>query len=150
MRHASIVGFIGDIMSFSRDLAEFSNGELVRMATEGWTSRTVVAVTAAIDRSFDEDAVLRPVRTQDEIKRRFRICIEAMCVLRRDLHWSMPRILDEIPRALRAKLDGAEWNPETERKTWVGSEAEAQGKVDGDDMAPEVEDAAGIETDSES
>lgn len=104
-------------------------GELARLATTKWLGRVTAGIQAAISTSFAEDKVLRPVYTRDEIERRFRMCADIFVTLRKDLGWSIPRILDEMPRALRAKLDGIPWNPETDksaqRKVWAPSQAES-------------------------
>lgn len=112
------------------DLAEFSKGELVKLATEKWHGRTTQAIIKAIAISFNEDVVLRPVKTQSEIKRRFAICAKAVIMLRRDLGWTMPRIFDELPTALRASLDDIPWHPEDmKRKAWAGDDGSIESLV---------------------
>jgi len=60
-------------------------------------------------------------QTQAEIKRRFEMCLAMVAELRTDLRWSFARISDTLPTALRAKLDGADWNPST-RNSWTKDE----------------------------
>jgi hypothetical protein len=129
-------------MSLSINLARFTKGELVKLATEEWHGRTVFAIIEAIDQSFENDQVIRPVRTQSEIERRFEICIRWFVELRRELHWSIPRILDALPMALRSALDGIPFNPDEERAAWhgaIGPELE----VDGEDLVGEVPNVVG-------
>ena len=128
------------------DLADFSKGELAKIATTKWLGPTTKAIQAAIAKSFTQDRVLRPVMTRDEIKRRFKICAKAVIILRRDLGWSMPRIFDELDTALRAELDGIPWNPEDRRKAWAGEDrtgilaGAAPGTLeDSPDLAPSAE-----------
>lgn len=64
----------------------------------------------AVRRSFEED---KSRRTQDEAKRRTRICVAVIRELRNDMKWSIDRIASELPVALRAKLDGIPWDPST-------------------------------------
>lgn len=110
-------------MSFD-DLASFSKGELARLATTEWLGTVTRSMTETIERSFAEDLVLRPVKTRNEVKRRFKICMMWFVRLRRDLNWSIPRILDALPRALRHELDGTPFDPEAESKRigWAGNE----------------------------
>lgn len=129
-------------MALSSSLARFTKGELVKLATEEWHGRAVVAITEAIDRSFENDQVIRPVRTQAEIERRFEICIRWFVELRRELHWSIPRILDALPTALRSALDGIPFDPDEERAAWHG-ESGPDLEVDGEDMVGEVPDVVG-------
>jgi hypothetical protein len=122
-------------------------GELAKMVTEGWVPRVVKGIEDAIAKSFAEDRlIIGPVTTQHEIKRRFNFCIEGFKIMRRDLGWAVPRIVDALPGYLRAKLDGTGWNPPPEeRQSWVKDGAERAAVIDGPDMAPEVPDVAGVE-----
>lgn len=69
----------------------------------------------AIERSFSED---KGTRTNDEVRRRFDICARIYRELRGDLKWSLPRIMDNLPRALRCALDGTPWKPD-DRRVWT-------------------------------
>lgn len=105
------------------NMGEFvgSSGEFRKLATSKWLGKTTVAIQAAIEQSFRTDVVLRPVMTQAEIKARFEICRRVFVILRRDCGWSIPRILDELPSALRIHLDGGSWNPKPaaeSRSSW--------------------------------
>lgn len=79
-------------------------------------ARVVDAITRAIDHSFTED---NTQQTDAEIKQRFEICFKAFKILRYDLGWSLERITDEMPIALRALLDGGRWEPTKRRDAWV-------------------------------
>jgi len=118
------------------------------MVTEGWTGRVVSGVETAIRKSFATDALIRPVVTQDEIKRRFKICLDGFRMMRRDLGWAVPRIVDTLPAYLRAELDEpGGWTPPPEhRSSWFEEGKSRPAELDGPDLAPEVPDGEGIET----
>lgn len=99
--------------------AEGFAGELSKMVTEGWTNRVIMGIQAAISASFKTDQVLRPVMTKSEVKARFEICTEGFCIMRKDLKWSVPKIIDELPAYLRCKLDRIDWTPDEDRATWI-------------------------------
>lgn len=122
-------------------LAEFTKGELIRLVTEEWIGRVTVGITESIERSFRNDEILRPVRTRDEIERRFRICIKWFVTLRRDLGWTVPRILDDLPKALRHELDGTPYSPDESRNAWLGKGGPSLDdlEVEDEDLAPAVE-----------
>lgn len=115
----------------SSTLEDFTKGELVKLVTEDWIGRVTKGIIDAVEKSFRTDMVLRPVRSRDEIKRRFEICVRTFVELRRDAGWSVPRILDEMYPALRAKLDGDPWDPESagKRGAWA-TDAPAMTLVD--------------------
>lgn len=98
-------------------------GEIFQLANESPEAlgRLTRGVQDAVARSFVEDKNRdrRVVMTQDEVKRRGRICVEVVRSLRGDLGWSVARIVDALPQALRAKLDGAEWDPSKLRHVWA-------------------------------
>lgn len=56
--------------------------------------------------------------TRDEVRRRFDIMARHFRMLRHE-GWSVTRILDVLPTALRSKLDGGSWEPTTSRSIWV-------------------------------
>ena len=102
------------------DIQSFARGELVKLVSEDRVGQVTNSIIKTIRDSFRNDIVLRPVMTQAEIKRRFDVCIRTFVELRRDLGWSVARILDALPKALRANLDGGTWTPqdETAHATW--------------------------------
>lgn len=125
-------------------LEEFTKGELVKLVTEEWVGRVTVAIIEAIDHSFDEDRVIRSVRTRGEIERRFEICIRWFVELRRELHWSVPRILDALPIALRSALDGIPFDPDEGRDAWHGGTGPTL-EFAGEDIVGEVPDIEAFE-----
>lgn len=129
------------------DLAEFSKGTLAKLVTTKWLGRVTGAIADTIEESFEHDQVLRPVKTKAEITRRFKICARWFVALRRDMGWSVPRIIDALPRALRHDLDGTPFDPDGEaaRQGWIDDKAEGRTLVDeGDaDVAPAVPDVTG-------
>lgn len=129
--------------------AGHAGGELAKMVTEGWAPRVVKGIEAAIAKSFAEDRlIIGPVTTQHEIRRRFQFCMDGFRMMRRDLGWAVPRIIDALPGYLRAKLDGGNWEPPPEsRKSWIEEGNVRAAVLDGPDLAPEVPDVVGgIET----
>lgn len=129
------------------DRSEFPGGELVKMVTDGWTAEVVRGIEKAITRSFATDGLIRPVRTQHEIKRRFQICVDGFRMMRRDLDWAVPRIVDALPEYLRKTLDRDNWEPPPEgRQSWIEAGRERAAVLDGADMAPEATEIDGIET----
>lgn len=77
----------------------------------------------AISQSFEEDDRRRGAggsvkRTEGEIKRRFGILADWFRIFWGDQQWSISRIKDELPKALRATLDGVDYTPST-RKVWA-------------------------------
>lgn len=121
-------------------LEEFTRGELVKLVTEKWVGRVTIGITNTIGESFDTDRVLRPVKTRDEIEWRFRICIKWFVTLRRDLGWSVPRILDDLPKALRHELDGTPYSPDEKHVSWAGKGGPRLEdlEVEDEDLAPAV------------
>lgn len=64
------------------------------------------------------------VMTRSEIKRRLVICAEWVLILRKDCGWSLPRIADELPKALRSRLDGLDYTPTREgAQSWSSDNA---------------------------
>ena len=82
-----------------------------------------IGIETAVKKSFETGAVM-VFQTRDEVRRRTRLCVDVARELRGDLGWSVARIADALPRALRAKLDGTTFEPEEEqrRATWAGQE----------------------------
>jgi len=128
-------------------LESFTRGELTKLVTEKWIGRVTAAIIGAIAHSFATDLVLRPVKTQAEIRRRFRICVECFCILRRDLHWAVPHILDELPIALRKRLDGDDWDPKEPGRAWRADDGAEMIVDHGEDLAGERQiDPSAVET----
>lgn len=77
--------------------------------------QAVTAITKAVGKSFDHDGKLEPKHS--EVKERFNMALDILQDMRNDLGWSWRRIDDNLPIALREKLDNGSWTPPT-RNTW--------------------------------
>ncbi len=93
-------------------------GEIVRMIAGEPKNIPVLVrgIQMAVARSYREDK-FRP--TENENKRRVEICLGIARELRMDLHWGIRRICDEMPLALRNKLDGTPWTTAQARRVYV-------------------------------
>lgn len=88
------------------------------------------AIHDMIMKSFGTDAARKALSTgrgevratQAEVRRRFNIIADWFKVLRGDMGWSMKRTIDELPKALRAQLDGGTYVPNT-RALWAPGES---------------------------
>lgn len=80
-------------------------------------------IISAVRKSFQEE--LKPKATQSEIRRRVLLCVDIVRELRDgDKPWSWQHIVDELPKALRGKLDGIKWSPEKKRTLWVPGDSD--------------------------
>lgn len=79
--------------------------------------RVTSRIQQIIARSFSDGAR----QTRSEVTRRFRIVELLLREMRAGFGWPFERILDEMPAALRHKLDGTPWDPHLNRNTWSGS-----------------------------
>lgn len=72
--------------------------------------------------SFGEDALrtLKPpsVASEVEIRRRTLIVYEWFKIMRGDLKYSIPRVLDTLPQALRCQLAGLPFEPPPVEQGW--------------------------------
>lgn len=85
------------------------------LVSQDQVARMTVAIERAVMLSFAADGGRM---TRDEIRRRFAICEKIVRQLRGDLGWALTRIVDVLPRYLRAELDGIPWTPES-RALWT-------------------------------
>jgi hypothetical protein len=99
-------------------------GLWAKLISEDQVGRVTLAFEQAIADSIGTDRgrtsailVVSPTITDREVKRRFAICAKIFEALRGDLKWSIARVLDHLPRYLRAELDGVSWMPDT-RGAW--------------------------------
>ena len=99
-------------------------GEFYRLFRSGHLPDLMRGIERAVTQSFDTDAVLRPVKTQDEQKRRVVMCKDLILAMRQEHSLSVQRIVYELPSALRCRLDGAEWQPPT-RSSWIEPDTSA-------------------------
>lgn len=111
----------------AQDITERLLTQLQREEPE--TFKTFMAgICRVVEQSFQHDAQLKGVKavnkTGDEVRRRTRMCAEVVRDMRLgEVPHSWQRILDELPNALRAKLDGLQHS--AERKSgflWVPPE----------------------------
>jgi len=90
--------------------------ELMMGRDKAQLGRIVRRFTQVIERSFAAD---KSTITRNETKRRFRMLETTYRDLRAaPFLWSWPRISNALPHALRNKLDGVPWSPETARRMW--------------------------------
>lgn len=80
------------------------------------------AVQDAVHRSFDTDLVKRPVTTPHEVRRRTHIAFDWIAILRADCKWSVFKACDHVYEALRATLDGKDWEPPPADRSWAQKE----------------------------
>jgi hypothetical protein len=86
--------------------------------------RVMDRVGNCIWKSFGQDVqrspFTQPVMTQNEIKRRFRICEQWFRRARGDYGFSMDKTLDLMQHALRCGLDGQDYDPsESPTRLWT-------------------------------
>jgi hypothetical protein len=60
--------------------------------------------------------------TKAEIQRRVDFCAKTAGELRRRLKWPTERIVDQLPAALKAFIDGVSWEPDT-RASWASTDS---------------------------
>ncbi len=84
------------------------------------TPASLSAVTIGIQRAVERSLKSHPMRklTRDEVKRRFGICVRWFKVLRVEKKLSIERCVDEMPKALRAELDGRPYEAHA-RSLWL-------------------------------
>jgi hypothetical protein len=130
----------------SATLQEFTRGELLKLVTQKWIGRVIIGFEVAIRSSFETDFLIRPVRTRAEIERRFRILIKWFVTLRREMGWTVPHILDELPKILRMELDGESYEPNEDRSAWLGAGGPQELEPTGIDLSDPTPIINGIET----
>jgi hypothetical protein len=93
---------------------------LLDLVKQDQLGRVTLAIERAIECSFREDGSRM---TGAEVRRRFAICERLIRDLRGDLGWGLQRVLDHLPRYLRAELHGIPWQPDT-RTVWVPADGQ--------------------------
>lgn len=104
-------------------------GAFASLVTDDKIAPVVHGIEQAVALSFAEDREpgriilvhALPRVTRAEMVRRIQLCVKIFRVLRGDLKWSIERILDSMPKYLRAELDGTAWEPEAKRQSWFGA-----------------------------
>jgi len=110
-----------------------SSTPLADLVRSGDWHRVTQQIKAAVHNSFVQDQrrrttalIIVPGRevrvTQSEIKRRARICEKWLRVMRGDLGFGLVKTMDLVPQALRAELDGKDYNPPL--GAWGSTEAD--------------------------
>lgn len=77
------------------------------------------SILGVVRQSFRSRGMRNP--TQEAIRERVTFCVRLAGELRRDLLWTTERIIDTLPDALKAHLDGEEWSP-SQRQVWIPSD----------------------------
>lgn len=92
-------------------------GEFLNLLQDGQIGKVQEGLIVIVKKSFKED---KSRETQDEVRRRFRICLDGFKMLRGDAKykWGVERIMKELPRLLRCRLDGASYEPDN-RSIWM-------------------------------
>ena len=86
--------------------------------------KVINTMTNALAASFNRDEQLHGVafrekiQTQAEVKRRTDILGRWFRVLRGDCGLSLIRALDELPKALKAEINGEEYTPPEKNRLW--------------------------------
>lgn len=97
--------------------------DLVRdQAQLGRVMRVMMNVVA---QSFAQD---KARATAAEQRRRCDLCIRLFRVMRAECGYSVTRALDEMPIALRSRLDGGTWEP-SKRSAWAVDAPAEQGEA---------------------
>jgi hypothetical protein len=60
-----------------------------------------------------------PRITDAEKARRVKLCVNIFKVLRGDMGWSLEKIVDHLPKYLRAELNGEPWEPAARAGLWT-------------------------------
>jgi hypothetical protein len=77
-------------------------------AEKGRLRQVVDGFAETVGGSFLAD---KSTMTKNEINRRTEMCAEIFMEFWKDLKWSTVRSLDELPKALRCRLDGIPYTP---------------------------------------
>lgn len=97
---------------------EFGSAFLELVGNRVNLGKTTLGIQTAIELSYAQDGA---AITQWETTQRFKHCEKIFKVLRGDLKWGIDRIIDHLPRYLRAELDGDDWTPDS-RQCWIAND----------------------------
>ncbi len=86
-------------------------------------NRIVDRFTTILRRSLSRDRVPSGHITANIIKERFAILERWYRALRNEKKWGVTRILDSLPDALHAELNGQTWQPD-KRTCWIPSDGQ--------------------------
>jgi len=87
----------------------------------GRISRAFMAsleISFRVDQQRNGRAFRERIQTEPEIKRRSNILGKWFRTFRGDLGLSLVQTIDELPKALRAELDGTEYTPPEKSRLW--------------------------------
>lgn len=93
-------------------------GQYAQLCNTTDIGKVTKAFLGAIELSFVTNPMPSGEVPRTEISRRFRVCDKIFTMLRADLHWSVPKIIDLLPTYLKCELDGVPYNPETVGSSW--------------------------------
>jgi len=91
----------------------------------GQADRVFKELTLILKKSFIYDQInkgkdfVKRINTEIERKRRGKILFKWFQVLRFDFGFGMIKTFDELPRALRAEIDGNEYKPPQRSNLWA-------------------------------
>lgn len=75
-----------------------------------------MGISHAVGTSFAADGSRS---TRAEVTRRFEICLSLLEQQCMDYGFSLSRGINNLPRGLRARLDGGDWDPRVKSSTWL-------------------------------
>ena len=104
-----------EIEAFEREFMKSISGDRAKF------KQTADELAVIIMKSFEDDKKLGQNRLiivpgytnteQKEFESRLSICLKWFMIMIRDMKWSPQRALDHLPYALRAELNGEDWEP---------------------------------------
>ena len=94
----------------------FVRGSSVASLFEGHLREIQLGIRDIVRKSFESKGMRNP--TAAAIRERVEFCVNKAAELRRELQWDSERIIDSLPGALAAHLDGRPWEP-SKRACWV-------------------------------
>jgi hypothetical protein len=98
-------------------------GHYVHLCSSEDLGKVTKAFEEAIALSFTTNPMREPTAT--EVRRRFGLCDKIFTVLRADLKWSLPKIIDALPTYLKCELDGVPYDPEQIGSSWSPAAVDA-------------------------
>lgn len=93
-------------------------GQYAQLCTSNDVGKVTNAFLSAIELSFVTNPMPSGVVSQNEVAHRFKLCDRIFMMLRGDLKWSIPKIVDILPTYLKCELDGVPYNPESVGSSW--------------------------------
>lgn len=106
-------------------MSGFTSPMLELCTRPGDMAKVTKVMLRVVAKSFLDD---KSTPTTNEMKRRCDMCIDLFRIMRRDCGWSLIRCMDNLDTALRAKLDGAPWEP-SKKNAWSPAEDSSQTEI---------------------